>query len=73
MVLRSRVVLSVSARPRPMSREFDLPKEGRSLGFGLCDCSFNIANRLGVTGLRNSHAREKGEQKQSGNENGSED
>ena len=27
MVLRSRVVLSVSARPRPMSREFDLPKE----------------------------------------------
>ena len=31
-LLRSRVVLSVSARPRPMSREFDLPKEGRFWG-----------------------------------------
>ena len=36
-LLRSRVVLSVSARPRPMSREFDLPKEGafRGLAFAI--------------------------------------
>src|SRR6516164_6515227 len=37
-LLRSRVVLSVSARPRPMSREFDLPKEGR-----FCGLAFAIA------------------------------
>jgi hypothetical protein len=56
-LLRSRVVLSVSARPRPMSRGFDLPKEGRFLGFSLCVCLCKIVNRRGVTGLRNSHAR----------------
>ena len=44
-LLRSRVVLSVSARPRPMSHEFNLPKEGRFLGFSLCDCSCKIVNR----------------------------
>jgi hypothetical protein len=55
-LLRARVVLSVSAHPRPMSGEFDLPKEERFFGFSL---SSNIVNRLGVTGLRNSHARDK--------------
>lgn len=53
-------VLSVSTRPRPMSREFDLPKEGRSFGFSLCDCSCKIVNRcLWALGVRNSHARMK--------------
>ena len=48
-----------SAPARPVSREFDLPKEGRFLEFSLCDCLCKIVNRLGVTGLRNSHARDK--------------
>jgi len=45
--------------PRPMSSEFDPPKEGRFFGFSLCDCWCKMVKyvSLGVTGLRNSHAR----------------
>jgi hypothetical protein len=42
---RSRAFPSVSVRPRPMSRELDLPKEGCFLEFSLCDCSCKIVNR----------------------------